>query len=206
MGWTAPPTSLSPRGPRAISSRCCQSKSNLLREVHECLWATNPGMDQQRSVSNREVYPSQHIEISREFNRGHRRETLVDIPAEFQTENWPDVLDRRLSLQAAPAVYALMLGRRFGRLRGSSDILYIGETGELGGDSQKCRLRIYQYPNGDHALELRRGIAALLASKERVTFRWRYLETKADARAEERRLLQGYREEHLELPPFNSQL
>lgn len=128
----------------------------------------------------------------------------MDIPAEFQQECWPDILDQRARLEGLPAVYMLTLGRRFGRLRGSSNILYIGQTGELGGDTQKCRLRIYRYPNGDHARKLRRAVEELLASNERVAFGWRLLATKEDAEAEESRLLQVYRQEHLELPPFNN--
>lgn len=128
----------------------------------------------------------------------------MDIPPDFNSGNWPDVLDARKRLNPAPAVYALTLGEKFGRLRGVSDVLYIGETGELGGDSEKCRLRIYCYPNGDHARMLRAGVAALIAEGKKVAFRWQYVASKGDAEAEETRLLERYRSDHRELPPFNS--
>ncbi len=120
-----------------------------------------------------------------------------------QSRAWPAVLDERAQVSSDPAVYALLHEREFGRLRGAGRILYIGSTGQLGGTSESCRLRIYRYPNGPHALELRRRVQLLLESGVEVTLHWKHLPSKADAKAEEARLLSEYMETHHELPPFN---
>ena len=79
----------------------------------------------------------------------------MELQDEFpESRGWPAVLDERTDIAATPAVYALLHERPFGRLRGESPILYIGCTGELGGMSDQCRLRIYRYPNGAHAQEI----------------------------------------------------
>ncbi len=121
----------------------------------------------------------------------------------MESKLWPAVLDERALVRSEPAVYALLHERPFGRLQGASRILYIGSTGQLGGASESCRLRIYRYPNGPHALELQRRVQLLLASGVEVTLHWKHVGTKADAATEEARLLREYLEEHHELPPFN---
>ena len=127
------------------------------------------------------------------------------MPADFvESDVWPGVLDRRGAIQSLPAVYALIHQRDFGRLNGQSCILYIGMTRQLGGDSDSCRLRIYRYPNGKHARELRRRTALLTDAGIEVTLRWKYLPSVDAAADEEARLLTEYEEEHGELPPFNS--
>lgn len=129
----------------------------------------------------------------------------MQLPADFvNSDTWPEVLDRRGEIQPSPAVYALIHQNEFGRLNGQSRILYIGKTGQLGGDSQSCRLRIYRYPNGNHAQELRRRSALLTEADVEVTFIWKYLTSEHAAAAEEARLLAQYEKEHGELPPYNS--
>ena len=129
----------------------------------------------------------------------------MQIPEDFiHSELWPFVLDARPAIDARPAVYALLHQDEFGRLHGQSRILYIGKTGQLGGDSQSCRLRIYKYPNGNHARELRRRSSLLIDSGIGVVFRWKYVTSSDEATVEEERLLFEYKAEHGELPPFNS--
>jgi hypothetical protein len=121
----------------------------------------------------------------------------------LEIRGWPAVLHERKLIPSGPAVYALLHEHAFGRLKGESRILYIGSTGMLGGDSDSCRLRIYRYPNGQHARELRRRTELLIASGAAVTFQWKDVATKDEATLLESVLLERYAEEHWELPPFN---
>jgi hypothetical protein len=143
--------------------------------------------------------------IARPLNANVRaHKTAMQIPADFtESKAWPTVLDERAAVRAEPAVYALLHERDFGRLRGASRILYIGSTGQLGGTSESCRLRIYRYPNGRHALELQRKVQLLLAAGVTITLYWKHVRSKDDAELEEARLLREYMSEHCELPPFN---
>ncbi len=129
----------------------------------------------------------------------------MQLPDDFiHSEEWPAVLNIRADIGVQPAVYALLHQDEFGRLQGQSRILYVGKTGRLGGDSQSCRLRIYRYPNGNHARELRRRSALLTDAGIVVVLKWKYVGSTAEATAEESRLLSEYKAEHGELPPFNS--
>lgn len=116
---------------------------------------------------------------------------------------WPAVLNERASISDEPAVYALVHQRAIGRLRGESQVLYIGRTGKLGGNSESCRLRIYRYPNGEHARNLRRRTEILIDAGIEVSFHWEHLESDDLARAREADLLARYMDQHWELPPFN---
>lgn len=120
-----------------------------------------------------------------------------------KSRGWPAVLDERADIAATPAVYALLHERPFGRLRGESAILYIGCTGELGGTSDRCRLRIYRFPNGTHAWEIRNRTRRLEDDGVAVSLAWTQLLSQEDAFALEARMLQQYEAEHGELPPFN---
>ena len=120
-----------------------------------------------------------------------------------ESRGWPAVLDERADISATPAVYVLLHERPFGRLRGESAILYIGCTGELGGTSDRCRLRIYRSPSGAHAREIRNLTQLLLDDGATVSLRWMHQTSREDASALEAQLLQHYEAEHGELPPFN---
>ena len=128
----------------------------------------------------------------------------MELQDEFtESRGWPAVLDERADIAATPAVNALLHERPFGRLRGESAILYIGCTGELGGPSDRCRLRIYRYPNGAHAQEIRNRTKLLEDDGVSISLAWTHLPSRDDASALEAQLLQHYEAEHGELPPFN---
>lgn len=120
--------------------------------------------------------------------------------------DWQYALDSRNQLLPDPAVYVIHTDRAFGRLKGMSRILYIGSTGELGGNSEKCRLRIYKYPNGKHAREMRRRCQDLVDLGFTIKFRWRYIHSKADAETTEKELLKKCLRTYGELPPFNGKI
>lgn len=128
---------------------------------------------------------------------------MILLGDSLEIRGWPAVLYERKLIHSGPAVYALLHEHAFSRLKGESRILYIGSTGMLGGDSDSCRLRIYRYPNGQHARELHRRTELLIASGASVTFQWKDVATKDEATALESILLERYVEEHWELPPFN---
>jgi len=83
-------------------------------------------------------------------------------------------------------------GRVFGRLRGSSDILYIGSAKRL-----RRRLRGYFYPGPTQWTNKR--VHAMM-SKHPMEIAWCITEDYAEA---ERELLRLYLDQHDELPPFN---
>lgn len=129
----------------------------------------------------------------------------MQLPDAFtNSKPWLSALDERALVKAEPAVYVLLHQQPFGRLHGESHILYVGSTRQLGGSSESCRLRIYRYPNGSHANELRRRVQHLMDSGIEVTLSWAHVPSKADAIALESHLLQQYLTAHGELPPFNS--
>lgn len=129
----------------------------------------------------------------------------MDLPAEFNVSMaWLDALSGRSAIEALPATYGLLHQHPFGRLNGESRILYIGSTGKLGGSSESCRLRIYNYPNGPHAHSVRHRAQQLIDAGFAVTLHWVHQQCKTDAIALESKLLQEYLTIHAELPPFNS--
>jgi hypothetical protein len=117
---------------------------------------------------------------------------------------WPGVLNARLAMEPLPAVYAILHEQQVNRLRGSSRMLYVGSTGELGGASDRCRLRIYRYPNGGHARQLRRRLELLTNAGTALTFVWRHVDSKRIAMQQEAEILADYMAAHWELPPFNA--
>lgn len=117
---------------------------------------------------------------------------------------WKDVLLDRKGISSSPAVYALLLDQRFPRLIGSTQVLYVGQTSRLGGDSDRSRLYGYRYPSGKHGRLIRSKADRLTELGHQITFRWVIVGSKDDAKEIERKLLEMHLKEHLELPPFNS--
>jgi hypothetical protein len=116
---------------------------------------------------------------------------------------WPDTLRDRKVLTSNPAVYALILDERFSRLLGTTQILYIGQTGRLGGESDRSRLYGYRYPSGNHGRLIRTKADRLIALGYEITFRWKVVESEEESKRLEADLLQMHLSEHLEFPPFN---
>ena len=94
-----------------------------------------------------------------------------------------------------PGIYIMRLGKHFGRLRGTSDILYIGSTTS----SIRQRLGGYFNPGPTQRTNIR--INKML---QKYTIQVAWYETENPKKLETK-LLEQYFEEHDEQPPFNYQ-
>jgi len=117
--------------------------------------------------------------------------------------SWQIAISQYQSIVDQPAVYMICCDQPFGRLKGQSDVLYIGATGRLGGDSLNCRLRGYRYPSSDHAREIKRKTELLISEGIVLTLKWTSVPEKHDALNIESETLLHYLQYHFELPPFN---
>ena len=108
------------------------------------------------------------------------------------------IKEERVNVSESSGVYILRLNRKFKRLQGESDILYIGCTGNL-------RERIVEnHINGRGGKTTKRIHKYLFAKgyAESVEVSWILLDdVSKDAR--EKMLLEEYKEQHHELPPWN---
>ena len=103
------------------------------------------------------------------------------------------------SVPAVPGVYAICAAVPFGRLFGSSDILYIGCTSNL-------RSRIGSYRRDDGVLARRttnQRLRDYLVEGRLDTVGWVERPDRRHARVLEEMLLERYEREHGELPPLN---
>lgn len=96
----------------------------------------------------------------------------------------------------SPGVYVFCRDSHFGRLSGTSDILYIGKTSERRG--LMTRILDYNHPTTPHEERIRGMLERVGFSHVRL--RWKPT-TEYDA--EESGLLGQYEAEHWELPPGN---
>ena len=129
-----------------------------------------------------------------------------DIQDTFSdSHGWPDVLSPagRLAVAACPAVYAITTTQSFGRLRGSSDILYVGQTGLLGGSTDRARLWAYSYSRAARDRRIRTICADLIPHGHVLTLRWRAVASVIEAQSLEAALFAQSYSEHSELPPLN---
>jgi hypothetical protein len=92
------------------------------------------------------------------------------------------------------------------RLVGSSDILYVGSSESIGGVERTSRLWTYRYPNKLTNEARMRDYIERLAREGKVVFLYLCESPPNNMTVGdyESRLLQRYRDEHWELPPWNS--
>lgn len=109
----------------------------------------------------------------------------------------------RKVIPASAAVYAITTSRTFGRLDGTSNILYVGSTRRLGGPSDRARLWAYSYPPTPREKRITAVCAALAADGHVLTLRWHIVTTLLDAQSLEATFLHQVADEHRELPPLN---
>ena len=104
--------------------------------------------------------------------------------------------------------YMVVCGRKIPRLYGSSDILYIGESDNFGGND-RSRLWTYNYsrlPRYKNDYRIREYSRTLVSGGETVSLR--ICRVPPDAQTVKQyqdSLLGKYRADHWELPPLNSQ-
>ena|ERR1700674_3954964 len=88
-------------------------------------------------------------------------------------------------------VYAFRTPLVFGRVKGESDLVYIGS-----GTGRRLESHLSKRPKSDRLNRIAQEYGGLEVS-------WKQFATKADAIELESKLLDKYQHEHLELPPVN---
>jgi hypothetical protein len=114
------------------------------------------------------------------FNRQAKKVLLRQVPKSF-------------------GVYAIRRGTQFSRVRGSSDILYIGSATNQAG----LHIRLRQYFSPGPTQRTNKRILALVAESGSYQVAWLLADTIPKAKALEQEILEGYWQEHGELPPEN---
>lgn len=120
--------------------------------------------------------------------------------------SWVSAVSERGDIPAMPAVYVICSDKKIGRLHGENEILYVGATGELGGKTDRCRLRTYCYPSNHHDREIKRRTNLLINLGGILTLQWKTVSTRKEALDLEANILADYLNEHGELPPFNGRV
>lgn len=109
---------------------------------------------------------------------------------------------------ATPGVYAFGLAEahQLPRLKGGSDIVYIGSAkrGRTGAGSVKRRLKQHLRPR-EGKIDIGYRIDRVLKEVGPLQVAWRRFDTDTDARWHEAELLERYEQDHIELPPLNRQ-
>ena len=108
------------------------------------------------------------------------------------------------NIEDKPGIYLIKQEKSINRLESDSDILYIGQ-GKLGdrlyGVFAKFFSNYYNTNNWHH--DVKESIYELVEKRGRKVY-FTYCQcSKADAERTERMILELYKEEHLELPPWN---
>lgn len=101
----------------------------------------------------------------------------------------------------SPGVYILRMknAEQFARIKGNTDILYIGSTSNL-----KSRFNGYNNPGKSQYTNLK--VNNFVKNfKHEAEFMWKVEEGLESAKSSEHELLRRYLNEHHELPPLNGQ-
>lgn len=106
---------------------------------------------------------------------------------------------------ARPGVYALRLASPplIGRLRGESDVIYIGHAGK-GKGGLRGRLKQHLSPRSD-VVDLGWRLPGVTETRGPLEFAWKESDSGMHAKTEEGFWLCRYCQEHLEFPPLNDQ-
>lgn len=118
-------------------------------------------------------------------------------------EGWEWHLWPEPALSTAPAklgvyVFRLTGGKCFARLKGESDIVYVG-TNESGDRTIRDRLGDHFNSCADEGFWITRTESEVA----KLDVAWKTFETHSEAEFTESELLRAYRIEHIELPPAN---
>jgi hypothetical protein len=121
----------------------------------------------------------------------------------LQSQSWPISRAYVSAMEEFPAVYAICSDKNIPRLRGSTNLVYVGSTKCLGGVSDRTRLYSYEYPSGRHAHLIKSRCQALITDGHTLTLRWLPRKLLFEVRKLESEFLAQHLTEHLEYPPFN---
>ena len=125
--------------------------------------------------------------------------------AEYGFREWHKLSDLKTGsagLPHKPGTYVLRLNRHFERLKGKSDILYIGCT-RRGGSLSKRILQCFLKGKGGRTTKRMHRNLMERGYLDRVEASWVTTPSGEKARELENQLLEGYEEDHEELPPWN---
>ena len=116
-----------------------------------------------------------------------------------------DIMNGRVRLPSEGCyVYAFRLDRRFGRLRGESDILYFGCTKKCQGLNQRIKENYLEGKGGRTTQRIHRYLFEY-GYLEHVEIAWIRVGSEEEAKVKESEFLKLYEEQHHELPPWNRQ-
>ncbi len=121
----------------------------------------------------------------------------------------PDFMDEKPKSLLATGIYVLTVENRFPRLRGETDILYIGQSGGAKrGKGRHIRERLVDYCRGAEKAPQDKRIHDTLQELPphlgKVVVLYKPL-PREDCLRVEKELLEQFRSEHLEPPPLNNQ-
>jgi len=108
-------------------------------------------------------------------------------------------------LKNKKGIYVFVLGEKFPRLKGETDILYIGSTTRTYGE------RLSQYINPDVEgrqrtnRRINNGLRRLLQNGKLVFLLFKPMEDNPRIKELENQLIEMFEKEHWELPPYNHQ-
>lgn len=109
---------------------------------------------------------------------------------------------------ATPGVYVFRFsgGQPIRRLKGESNIVYIGSTKKGKARSGSVQRRLKQHlRTREGKIDIGYRIERVLKEIGRLEVAWRSFDTDADAQWHEAELLERYETDHIELPPLNRQ-
>ena len=118
-------------------------------------------------------------------------------------KEWKNWLEFEPRIDGINGVYAFRLKERFGRLKGESSILYIGQVKQNPERNKRPgiwhRLMNYRQNNKGASKRLKE-IEVYFGGRQFIEYAYEICENPRDT---EKRLLEGYYKSHLEYPPLN---
>lgn len=148
------------------------------------------------------------------MNSNYLKEEGFSKICEFSPEK---ILESKYALNSS-GIYCLVLNNKFDRLKGKTDILYIGQSGGRNGRTIFERLRDYvrAYESAPQDKRIFESILKIKTTKKRigsllhlkvfdrkVFIFTKKVSNKEDCFKTESELLSRFFEDHIELPPFN---
>ena len=118
-------------------------------------------------------------------------------------KNWKEWDEWEARIDGINGVYAFRLNKKFKRLKGETDIIYIGKSNQNPSRNKRPglwhRLNNYRQNNKGGSQRLK-DIENLFGGKNKIQYAYEVCD---NPREVEKELLESYYEIHMELPPMN---